>query len=664
MRQQAFTWSLFLLTTVLLFSCNKEEEENPNQPDACFVLPDELTAGEPILFNSSCSMNAFTFSWDFGDGNTSPQANPTHTYSEGGEYNVTLTVDNGEGLTDEQTMSIAVQVPSVIEHSGSITEDETWIEAVHLVVGDVNVDGATLTIEPGAVVMFASSRGLIIGNNQGSSGATLLAEGTADKPITFTSAAATKSPGDWDFIGFYEGASSLSNMQHCIVEYGGGFGSSYGEVYVEGTSVSIDHSTFRYSASFGISLRNEAFFQSFSENEFMDNGSNPISIYGNYVHTLGAGNSYSGDKPIHVEGDEVEQTEATWLAQSAAYFIDGDLYVGSATGSKLTLNPGVEVRMGSRSGIYVGYYGGTFGTLTAAGSESDQITFTSAAQEGSKSPGDWEGIWFYGGAGNTSVLDYCQVEYGGGYSANYGMIHVDDAAIALTNSTLLHSESFGVTLNSESMFTAFENNTFEGNASFPLEIYGNHVHTIGQGNTYRTGPGILVSGDRMEQAEVTWARQGIPYVIDNDLYIGSETGAKLTIEPGTTVQFTAGSGVYVGYYGGTFGILVAAGDPDQMITFTSGAPEGFKSAGDWDGIWFYDGTGSNSVLDYCMVSYGGGYSNNSGNLSVVNENPGVPVISNSMIENSAAWGIYVNNSSSPTLSDVTYKDNALGDLSQ
>lgn len=41
------------------------------------------------------SVAALTWSWDFGDGNTSNQQNPTHTYATLGNYNVTLTVTNG-----------------------------------------------------------------------------------------------------------------------------------------------------------------------------------------------------------------------------------------------------------------------------------------------------------------------------------------------------------------------------------------------------------------------------------------------------------------------------------------------------------------------------------------------------------------------------------------
>ena len=48
-----------------------------------------------------------TYSWDFGDGNTSNEASPTHTYSDMGAYTVTLTLTN-EGGTDSGTVTVTV----------------------------------------------------------------------------------------------------------------------------------------------------------------------------------------------------------------------------------------------------------------------------------------------------------------------------------------------------------------------------------------------------------------------------------------------------------------------------------------------------------------------------------------------------------------------------
>ncbi|AEH60783.1 PKD domain containing protein [Methanosalsum zhilinae DSM 4017] len=49
------------------------------------------------------SDNAVEYHWDFGDGQTSTEVNPTHTYELPGAYTVTLTVSNevGEDSTEE-----------------------------------------------------------------------------------------------------------------------------------------------------------------------------------------------------------------------------------------------------------------------------------------------------------------------------------------------------------------------------------------------------------------------------------------------------------------------------------------------------------------------------------------------------------------------------------
>jgi PKD repeat protein len=49
------------------------------------------------------SRGASTWSWDFGDGQTSTDREPVHTYTAPGRYTVTLTVSNGAGATASET---------------------------------------------------------------------------------------------------------------------------------------------------------------------------------------------------------------------------------------------------------------------------------------------------------------------------------------------------------------------------------------------------------------------------------------------------------------------------------------------------------------------------------------------------------------------------------
>ena len=86
------------------------------QEDSCFSAG--VTANvtvSPVNFSTSINQNTVTFTdqtqgatswnWDFGDGNTSTQQNPVHTYAATGVYTVTLTVDVG-GCTVEKDVNI------------------------------------------------------------------------------------------------------------------------------------------------------------------------------------------------------------------------------------------------------------------------------------------------------------------------------------------------------------------------------------------------------------------------------------------------------------------------------------------------------------------------------------------------------------------------------
>ena len=68
--------------------------------------------------NSLDDVGVISYAWDFGDGNTSTETNPTHIYSEAGEYTAELTVTDGEGLTD--TAEITIQVSEVIGNQAPV----------------------------------------------------------------------------------------------------------------------------------------------------------------------------------------------------------------------------------------------------------------------------------------------------------------------------------------------------------------------------------------------------------------------------------------------------------------------------------------------------------------------------------------------------------------
>lgn len=61
---------------------------------------------------SAASTSANNWLWDFGDNTTSTQPNPIHTYSNAGNYTVSLTINNG-ACTSTQTVSVPVGLQAI-----------------------------------------------------------------------------------------------------------------------------------------------------------------------------------------------------------------------------------------------------------------------------------------------------------------------------------------------------------------------------------------------------------------------------------------------------------------------------------------------------------------------------------------------------------------------
>ncbi|WP_047998475.1 right-handed parallel beta-helix repeat-containing protein [Puniceibacterium sp. IMCC21224] len=60
-----------------------------------------------------------TFQWDFGDGTTGTGDQIDHTYTDGGTYDVTLTVVLPDGRTDAETVSLGVAGPNVLAYDAT-----------------------------------------------------------------------------------------------------------------------------------------------------------------------------------------------------------------------------------------------------------------------------------------------------------------------------------------------------------------------------------------------------------------------------------------------------------------------------------------------------------------------------------------------------------------
>jgi len=114
-------------------------------PDVDFLAVNNLTT---VTFTNQ-SVNATSFAWDFGDGNTSILENPTHTYAAEGTFTVSLTATNLCGSVSIEKEIEVNQLPS----AGFLTDiDEGCIpfDVVFSNASSSNVTGWSWSFEGGS----------------------------------------------------------------------------------------------------------------------------------------------------------------------------------------------------------------------------------------------------------------------------------------------------------------------------------------------------------------------------------------------------------------------------------------------------------------------------------------------------------------------------------
>jgi PKD repeat protein len=119
-----------LLGAAVMCSCGGGDDNAP-KPTAAFEYEAD---GLEVTFTNK-STDARSFSWDFGDGETSTEQNPTHNYEAYGVYTVKLSA-TGDGGT-------ATSLPDelTIAKSSPVTIDGTFTDWNDVPVASASVDG-------------------------------------------------------------------------------------------------------------------------------------------------------------------------------------------------------------------------------------------------------------------------------------------------------------------------------------------------------------------------------------------------------------------------------------------------------------------------------------------------------------------------------------------
>ncbi|MBV1911138.1 MAG: PKD domain-containing protein [Kangiellaceae bacterium] len=124
-------------------------------PVASFTAsPNPASVGVDVNFDSTNSSDPdgdpLTYSWDFGDGNTSVSANPIHQYSSVGNFSVSLIVtDDSNASSSAETQTIQIQANAAPTADFSATPNPTTVGAT------VQFDSGNSSDPEGDVLSFS-----------------------------------------------------------------------------------------------------------------------------------------------------------------------------------------------------------------------------------------------------------------------------------------------------------------------------------------------------------------------------------------------------------------------------------------------------------------------------------------------------------------------------
>jgi len=230
----------FLIITILLFS-------------AC--------GGETTVTSTVVQTQTETQTITQVNTTTLPAQTITETATATITNTTTSTITINPQPTTTTTTTTQTSTTGEITRTGHITEDETWSGTVH-VTGEIFIDeGVTLTVSPGTTVLFAAHQDdqhfgaavpideWIAQNNDptwtqeyAESHITIrgkiIAQGTPEDMITFTSDSQTPDAGDWLQLH----PSAGSTFEYCVIEY------SRGGIGLPDTAgdILISHNIFRH----------------------------------------------------------------------------------------------------------------------------------------------------------------------------------------------------------------------------------------------------------------------------------------------------------------------------------------------------------------------------------------------------------------------------------
>lgn len=293
--------------------------------------------------------------------------------------------------------------PEVIEEDVTIPAG-CVVDVTH----DVLVSkGKTLTIEPGVRLRFQPNAFLEIGHR----GSRLVAKGTKDKPIVFTSSAEKPQRGDWIGLVFDDAVGEGTVLENAIVEYGGrrshgGQGAITVFRAFPAGRVAIRDTRFQNNLTAISDPHDGATFGAFERNVFKGN-EQALRVRAGVLAAVGANNDLAD--PVEVVGGAIKKSGTFPKTKSGIRVLEPIQIGGEGSDvAAFTLPEGAELRFAPKTWLEIGTTGPADFTARSA-------VFTSNADK--PAAGDWVGL-FFGDKTRHALVAGSRIEYAGAEEHN------------------------------------------------------------------------------------------------------------------------------------------------------------------------------------------------------------------------------------------------------
>jgi hypothetical protein len=468
-------YGLLLLAPITLNYCTKEEEEaEPNSIPA-------ISAVEEIIGMTSATINIsatasdpdsdpLSFTWIIEESPASSSAtisgidnNASFSTTVAGFYRVKITADDGNEGTASAIVKLYIGgvLPTSITTNTSypdLFEDEKYPD--YYATNSIQAT-AGLTFAPGVVVESGSDVVLWFNGNA----SYINAEGTTAKNIIFRGIDKVK--GSWRLIEInstnlnnklnyvqimHTGSTAASNQKTAILVKS----NVSGRLSIKNTSISLSDGYAIYIDG------NTGYFSEFSNNNFSDNTLAPMRI--------GAEALLSIDKTSVYAGNGIPAIEVASAGNTNVRF-DNDGTIKNAgvpyhflsnaeLRSVITFEAGVTCLFNAGLRLWVP----SDGAIIADGTATDNITFSGLSQ----AQGAWSGIEL-ASPSTSNLINYGVVSYGGDAAGRGGNIYMfgstPGSKLTLTNSTISHSQTYGIQRAAGDTQLTEAGNSYIGNAT-------------------------------------------------------------------------------------------------------------------------------------------------------------------------------------------------------